>query len=106
MRERTNRRAWRACVGQPTVGSNPTPSPRSSLFGTQTLECARRSFCTPQPRRVAGGRAEVLRCRATVQAAVPDRDDQVARVDGQRAGEVTGVGTLQQTTVGEVPGMS
>ena len=26
MRERTNRHAWRACVGQPTVGSNPTPS--------------------------------------------------------------------------------
>src|SRR5436189_3723225 len=26
MRERPNRHAWRACVGQPTVGSNPTPS--------------------------------------------------------------------------------
>ncbi len=26
MRERTNRHAWRACVGQLTVGSNPTPS--------------------------------------------------------------------------------
>ncbi len=29
MRERTNRHAWRACVGQPTVGSNPTPSAAS-----------------------------------------------------------------------------
>src|SRR5207247_157731 len=29
MRERTNRHAWRACVGQPTVGSNPTPSART-----------------------------------------------------------------------------
>ena len=26
MRERPNRHAWKACVGQPTVGSNPTPS--------------------------------------------------------------------------------
>src|SRR5215210_3113291 len=36
MRERTNRHAWRACVGQPTVGSNPTPSamcPKPTLGG-------------------------------------------------------------------------
>ena len=26
VRERPNRHAWKACVGQPTVGSNPTPS--------------------------------------------------------------------------------
>src|SRR2546426_543915 len=26
MRERPNRHAWKACVGQLTVGSNPTPS--------------------------------------------------------------------------------
>jgi hypothetical protein len=26
MRERPNRHAWKACVGRPTVGSNPTPS--------------------------------------------------------------------------------
>src|SRR5438552_5394973 len=30
MRERPNRHAWRACVGQPTVGSNPTPSARKT----------------------------------------------------------------------------
>ncbi len=29
MRERPNRHAWKACVGQPTVGSNPTPSAMS-----------------------------------------------------------------------------
>ena len=28
VRERPNRHAWKACVGQPTVGSNPTPSAR------------------------------------------------------------------------------
>src|SRR5882757_3815819 len=30
MRERPNRHAWKACVGQLTVGSNPTPSARNT----------------------------------------------------------------------------
>src|SRR5207342_134992 len=29
MRERPNRHAWKACEGQPSVGSNPTPSAMS-----------------------------------------------------------------------------
>src|SRR5258708_30007226 len=33
VRERPNRHAWKACVGQLTVGSNPTPSARSRTFG-------------------------------------------------------------------------
>ena len=32
VRERPNRHAWKACVGQLTVGSNPTPSAKSTLF--------------------------------------------------------------------------
>src|SRR5690348_18475643 len=34
MRERTNRHAWRACVGQLTVGSNPTPSAMEATTAT------------------------------------------------------------------------
>src|SRR5260221_11254253 len=34
MRERPNRHAWSACVGQPTVGSNPTPSASNYLQWT------------------------------------------------------------------------
>src|SRR5262249_13795822 len=37
MRERPNRHAWRACVGQPTVGSNPTPSATLRRFGRPQL---------------------------------------------------------------------
>ncbi len=38
MRERPNRHAWKACVGQPTVGSNPTPSaPRPDGPGWSTI---------------------------------------------------------------------
>jgi hypothetical protein len=40
VRERPNRHAWKACVGQLTVGSNPTPSASSgpmSLFRTRRL---------------------------------------------------------------------
>src|SRR5688572_1792301 len=36
MRERPNRHAWKVCVGQPTVGSNPTLSAQGSvLFQTE-----------------------------------------------------------------------
>ena len=38
VRERPNRHAWKACVGQPTVGSNPTPSARSVDTVTSTPE--------------------------------------------------------------------
>ena len=31
MRERPNRHAWKACEGQPSVGSNPTPSAMAPL---------------------------------------------------------------------------
>src|SRR5215207_10672952 len=37
VRERPNRHAWKACVGQPTVGSNPTPSARSERRPTQVV---------------------------------------------------------------------
>ena len=73
MRERPNRHAWKACVGQPTVGSNPTPSamtddeamalaldearPRSP---TATSRSARSSCatatCRPPPQRAGADR--------------------------------------------------
>ena len=50
MRERPNRHAWKACVGQPTVGSNPTPSAVGSRIGWPTV---RRQRSRP-PRPAAG----------------------------------------------------
>ena len=32
VRERPNRHAWKACVGKPTVGSNPTSSAQKFYF--------------------------------------------------------------------------
>jgi hypothetical protein len=50
MRERTNRHAWRACVGQLTVGSNPTPSAKQvSCDGSR---CEGRSFSLEHASRI------------------------------------------------------
>ena len=39
VRERPNRHAWKACVGQLTVGSNPTPSARCHNHASRTSAC-------------------------------------------------------------------
>src|SRR5947209_15228463 len=54
MRERPNRHAWRACVAQATVGSNPTPSALTTILGVDNRSIARLS--TPRMQRLAAGR--------------------------------------------------
>jgi hypothetical protein len=51
MRERPNRHAWKACVGQLTVGSNPTPS--ASVLVLTTSYLVRRRFACPIGRPIA-----------------------------------------------------
>ena len=76
MRERPNRHAWKACVGQPTVGSNPTSSAmarRSShrghvlgaaIIGPVAEELFFRGFALTAWRRDLGDRAALLRATA------------------------------------------
>ena len=55
VRERPNRHAWKACVGQPTVGSNPTPSAMANpdRWPGSTARCTRHGCASPSTRPAA-----------------------------------------------------
>ena len=55
VRERTNRHAWNACVGQLTVGSNPTVSANGMSPDIGTPEPPRFGGCRVRARARAGG---------------------------------------------------
>src|SRR6187399_601083 len=52
VRERPNRHAWKACEGQPSVGSNPTPSAMTMPAGD---EAAMRAALTEAARALDHG---------------------------------------------------
>jgi hypothetical protein len=75
MRERPNRHAWKACVGQPTVGSNPTPS--ATLLGC------------PHSRIGPDGDADPLSGRASSRSA----RNQLLRTQSRFRSKVSSIGT-------------
>ena len=59
VRERPNRHAWKACEGQPSVGSNPTPSASEAPSGSEvpnqdSRQSIRHEF-VPNPKCKEGG---------------------------------------------------